>query len=126
MADEALNPSERIGKGAGRPRKRDGKPTGGRKARGEKLAEVEAENAALRERLKMNEPMTMSVWERSGTPQTRSQMAARAYMQEWGDPRRALILLGFTNTDASEDDIQDHVSSSRPMCWQSSMIFSSR
>lgn len=67
---------------------------GGRKVRAEKMAELERENAELRERLSMK-PRTLEDWELVGTQELRDAMAVRALIAEWNDPFRALVRLGF-------------------------------
>lgn len=89
--------------------KPDGTWAGGSRSKAARIKELEAENAALRKRLDMTEPMTLTVWESSGTPHLRSEMAARALYQEWLNPRRAMKLLGFDNKDATDEKLQERV-----------------
>ena len=61
-----------------------------------KIAELEKENALLREALSLDDvPFTIETWEQSGTQEMRDGFAARALMQEWGHQARALQRLGF-------------------------------
>lgn len=45
----------------------------------------------------MAEPLTFEEWERSSPQNLRDAMAARALLQEWGNPVNALIRLGFAH-----------------------------
>lgn len=87
----------------------NGEEAGGRRGAAARVKELTLENAALRKRLEMSEPMTATAWESSGTPHLRAEMAARALYQEWLDARRAMKLLGFDNKDASDEKLQERV-----------------
>jgi len=107
----------RIGRGAGgRLQNADGTWNGGRKGRGEKLLQLQEENAALKRRLLMTEPMTETLWERTGTQAIRDEMAARAYMQCWGHPVWTLTQLGFGQIDAHSQSIQQRILASPGFC----------
>jgi hypothetical protein len=82
---------------------------GGSRRRAARIKELEAEVAALRKRLDMTEPMTVTAWESFGSPHIRAEMAARALMQEWCDPRRALKLLGFGKQDSDDPANQNRI-----------------
>lgn len=82
---------------------------GGRPVRGERLRELEEENAALRKRLDMTAPMTVTTWESSGTPHLRAEMAARALYQEWLDAKRAMKVLGFDHKDSTDEKLQARI-----------------
>jgi hypothetical protein len=89
--------------------KPNGEWAGGSRNKAARIKELEAENSALRKRLEMAEPMTLAAWESFGSPHIRAEMAARALMQEWCDPRRALKLLGFEHKDAIDETIQSRI-----------------
>ena len=57
----------------------------------------------------MTDKVDVTEWEGFGTPHLRAEMAARALMQEWLNPKRALKLLGFDSEDASDPKIQDRI-----------------
>lgn len=81
----------------------------GWKSRSALIAELRAENEALRKRLDMKEPTNLTRWEEFGTPRIRAEQAARALYQENCDPIRALKLLGFDHADSHDKSVQDRI-----------------
>jgi hypothetical protein len=68
------------------------------------------ENTRLREQLNLKSaPTSLESWERFGSQRSRDEMAAIAYMREWGDPRRALMLLGFTEEASYSEELQRRI-----------------
>jgi len=93
VSDEKVT---RIGRGAGgRLQNADGTWNGGRKARGEKLRQLENEVKELRARLALSEPVEVESWERVIPEEMRDQFAAMALMREWGSTANALARMGF-------------------------------
>ncbi len=73
-------------------------------------AQLREEIAQLREQLNLkNAPTTVESWERFGSQRSRDEMASIAYMREWGDPCRALILLGFPEEVCRGEELQRRI-----------------
>lgn len=72
--------------------------------------ELREEIDRLREQLALKKaPTDIESWERFGSQRSRDEMASIAYMREWGDPRRALMLLGFPEDICFSEELQRRV-----------------
>lgn len=65
------------------------------KSRKARIEALERENQELRQRIGMDAPLDLTVWEMVNTQEMRDALAVRALIQEWGDPYKALMRLGF-------------------------------
>lgn len=83
--------------------------TPGFKSRKARIEELEAENASLRKRLEMTEPVILTEWESFGTPRIRAELAARALYQSHCNPIWAMKLLGFEKDVAHDKAAQNRI-----------------